>query len=150
MLFPAERAVDIAFVPGRPERIYVVLENLGLIRSLDGGVVWEQVLLGFVPIAEGVRLQRIGIGSDEHLSLWTSGGLMFSEDTGITWKHLGQRNLPGSDLYTLIHQVHTGYLFGAWFFYLYDAAAWMLIVLTLTGFLIWRRRNGKVDRKQRA
>ena len=139
MLFVAERAVDIAFVPGHPERVYVVLEDLGLIRSLDNGIVWERVPLGFVPLAEGIRLQKIGIGADESLHLWTSGGLMRSSDRGQTWISVGSTPPPGRDLYTLVHQIHTGYFFNTWFFYLYDAAAWILVVLTITGFLIWRR-----------
>ena len=73
MLFAAERAVDIAYAPDNPNHIYVVLEDLGLIRSTDGGIVWEQVSLGFMPLAEGIRLQRIGIGSTQNLNLWTSG-----------------------------------------------------------------------------
>ena len=97
MLFAAERAVDIAYAPDNPDHIYVVLEDLGLIRSTDGGVVWEQVSLGFVPLAEGIRLQRIGIGSAQNLSLWTSGGLLTSSDGGKTWTSVGQPAKPGRD-----------------------------------------------------
>ncbi|MGA1197428.1 MAG: hypothetical protein ACO36I_13125, partial [Candidatus Latescibacterota bacterium] len=46
MLFAAERAVDITFAPDNPDHIYVALEDLGLIRSTDGGIVWEQIPLG--------------------------------------------------------------------------------------------------------
>ncbi|MDA0745285.1 MAG: PepSY domain-containing protein [bacterium] len=148
MLFVAERAVDIAFSPSKPKHVYVVLEDMGLIRSLDGGFVWEQVPLGFVPLAESVRLQRIAIHNNDRLSLWTSGGLLVSEDAGKTWVSTGHRPKPGYDLHTLVHQIHTGYFFAAWFRYLYDAAAWGLLVLICTGFLIWRRRNGKTLRAQ--
>ena len=90
MLFAAERAVDIAYAPDNPDHIYVVLEDLGLIRSTDGGIVWEQVGLGFMPLAEGIRLQRIGIGSTQNLNLWTSGGLLTSSNGGKTWASIAQ------------------------------------------------------------
>ena len=149
-LFAAEGAVDIVFVPGNPDHVYVVLEDMGLIRSLDGGIVWDQVPLGFVPFVEGVRLLRMGIGSDERLSLWTSGGLMTSGDAGKTWQPVGQPRSPGRDLYILVHQLHTGYLFSSWFYYLYDAAAGALIAITLSGVLIWRRRVGRTAPPRRS
>ncbi|MCZ6635656.1 MAG: PepSY-associated TM helix domain-containing protein [bacterium] len=148
MLFTAERAVDIAFVPGNPRRVYVVLEDLGIIRSLDGGVVWQQIPLGFVPLIEGVRLQKIGIGSDESLRIWTSGGLLFSPDTGVTWTPVGDQNPPGQDLYTLVHQIHTGYIFDTWLPSFYDIVACATIGLTLTGLFLWWRSGGKLRRKK--
>jgi hypothetical protein len=148
MLFPAEHAIDIAYAPNNPDHIYVALENLGLIRSRDGGIVWERVPLGFVPLAEGVRLQRIGIGSVQNLNLWTSGGLLTSSDAGKTWALVGQPLKLGRDLYTLIHQIHTGYFFTPWFVYLYDATAWGIIGLSISGLIIWwravKRRNRRV------
>jgi hypothetical protein len=139
MLFAAERAVDIAYAPDNPDHIYVALEDLGLIRSTDGGIVWGRVPLGFVPLAEGIRVQRIGMGSTQNLNLWTSGGLLTSADSGKTWTSVGQPLKPGRDLYTLMHQIHTGYLFATWFVYLYDAAAWGLIGLSISGLIIWWR-----------
>ena len=125
--------------PDNPDHIYVVLEDLGLIRSTDGGIVWEQVGLGFMPLAEGVRLQRIGIGSTQNLNLWTSGGLLTSSNGGKTWASVAQSTEPGRDLYTIIHQIHTGYFFADWFVYLYDIAAWGLIGLSISGLVIWWR-----------
>lgn len=139
MLFAAERAVDITFAPDNPDHIYVALEDLGLIRSTDGGIVWEQIPLGFVPLSKGVRLQRIGIGANKSLYLWTSGGLISSRDGGTTWASVGTPFQPGNDLYTLIHQIHTGYFFADWFVYLYDIAAWGLIILSFSGIIIWWR-----------
>ena len=139
MLFAAEYAVDIAYAPDNPNHIYVALEHLGLIRSTDGGIVWEQVPLGFVPLAEGLHLQRMSIGSVQNLNLWTSGGLLTSSDAGKTWASIGQPLKPGRDLYTLMHQIHTGYFFTPWFVYLYDCAAWGLIGLSISGLIIWWR-----------
>lgn len=139
MLFAAERAIDITFAPDNPEHIYVALEDLGLIRSTDGGIVWEQVPIGFMPLAEGVRLQRIGIGAKGQLHLWTSGGLISSPDGGTTWASVGTSSQPGNDLYTLVHQIHTGYFFADWFVYVYDLTAWGLILLSFSGLFIWWR-----------
>ena len=139
MLFTAERAVDITFAPDNPDHIYVALEDLGLIRSTDSGIVWEQIPLGFIPLAEGVRLQRIGIGANGHLHLWTSGGLLTSPDGGTTWASVGTPFQPGNDLYTIVHQIHTGYFFSNWFVYFYDFAAWGIIILSFSGIVIWWR-----------
>lgn len=143
MLFPAEKAVDIVFASGRSDIVYVVLQDLGLIRSYDGGVVWERVPIGFVPVAEGIRLDRIAVTADERLSLWTSSGMYLSEDKGKSWRRVGQHAGESFDWYTFVHQLHTGYYFGAWFVYVHDFAAWGLIALVVSGLIIWRKRNGK-------
>jgi photosystem II stability/assembly factor-like uncharacterized protein len=144
MLFAAERAVDIAFSPQNPDHIYVVLEDLGLIHSSDGGIVWEQIALGFVPIARGIRLLSMGVGPNESLYVWTSGGLLTSQDGGKTWASVGGATQPGFDFYTLVHQIHTGYFFADWFVYVYDAAACGMVLLSISGVLIWGRlRSGK-------
>ena len=95
MLFAAKRAVDIAYAPDNPDHIYIALEDLGLIRSTDGGIVWEQIPLGFVPLAKGIRLQRIALGPTQNLNLWTSGGLLTSTNAGKTWASVGQPVKPG-------------------------------------------------------
>ena len=138
MLFPAEKAVDIAFVPERPEVIYVVLQDLGLIRSADGGIVWEDLPLGFSPLAEGIRLERLGVSADGKLALWTSAGLFAGDETGEGWRKVGNRVAEGMDYYTIVHQIHTGYFFSHWFLYLYDATAVAVAILVITGILIWR------------
>ena len=147
MLFPAEKAVDIAFMPERPEVIYVVLQDLGLIRSADGGIVWEDLPLGFSPLAEGIRLERLGVSADGKLALWTSAGLFAGDETGEAWLRVGDRPAQGLDYYTIVHQIHTGYFFSHWFYYLYDATSAVLLVLVITGVLIWwpgiRRRRPK-------
>ena len=146
MLFPAEKVVDIAYASGETNAVYVVLQDLGLIRSYDGGGVWERVPIGFVPIAEGVRLDRIAVTPDECLSLWTSQGLFLSDDRGRSWRRIGELRNEPYDWHTLVHQVHTGYFFGAWFVYVHDAAAWGLVSLVISGLLIWRKRNDKARR----
>lgn len=140
MLFAAEKAVDIAYAPDNPDHIYVALQDLGLLRSTDGGIVWEQLPLGFVPLAEGIKLQKLGIGTNGHINLWTSGGLLKSPDGGVTWASQSTPFQSGEDLYTIIHQIHTGYYFADWFVYVYDFTAWGVIALSLSGLIIWWRQ----------
>jgi hypothetical protein len=146
MLFPAEKAVDITYSTGPSASVYVVLQDDGLIRSYDGGYVWERVPIGFVPVVEGIRLDRIAVSADEGLSLWTSNGLFLSNDKGKSWRSAGEGHTVSFNWYALIHQLHTGYYFGAWFVYVHDFAAWGLIGLVLSGFIIWHKRNGKSRR----
>ena len=146
MLFAAEKAIDIAYAPDNSNHIYVALEDMGLIRSTDGGIIWEEVPLGFVPLAEGVRLQQLTVGPAGTIHLWTSGGHMASTNSGQTWTPIGQSRLPGRDFYTLIHQIHTGYFFTSWFYYLYDIAAIGLVFLAISGLYIWLRAGKKKRR----
>jgi hypothetical protein len=139
MLFSAESAVDIAFAPDIPSLIYVVMEDLGVVFSSDGGTIWERLPLGFVPLAEGLRLKRLSPGPGGRLVLATSSGLMSSPDGGRSWSHIGSAKEPGRDLYALVHQIHTGYFFADWFVYVYDATALSAVLLSLSGLWIWWR-----------
>ena len=96
MLFHAEKVTDIVYAPDDADRVYVVMEDLGLIVSRDGGVVWESVQLGFVPVAEGVRLGRLTAGRGGRIVLATSGGWLKSGDgakCGARWAM--RQNLAG-------------------------------------------------------
>lgn len=146
MLFPAEKVVDITYGSGQSTSVYVVLQDDGLIRSRDGGFVWERVPIGFVPVVEGIRLDKIAVSADERLSLWTSNGLFLSEDKGTSWRSVGESSSEAYDWYALVHQLHTGYYFGSWFVYVHDFAAWGLVGLVLSGIIIWRKRNSKSRR----
>jgi len=143
MLFHAEKVTDIVYAPDDADRVYVVMEDLGLIVSRDGGVVWESVQLGFVPVAEGVRLGRLTAGRGGRIVLATSGGWLKSGDGGKVWRPLGDATEPGRDLRTLIHQLHTGYFFGSGFYVVYDAAALGTVLLAVTGLVIRRRRSNQ-------
>jgi uncharacterized iron-regulated membrane protein len=146
MLFPAEKVVDITYATAPEDVVYVVLQDDGLIRSYDGGFVWERVPIGFVPVVEGIRLDRIAVSSGEGLSLWTSNGLFQSADKGTSWRKVGDSAVEGFDWYAFVHQLHTGYYFGPWFVYVHDFGAWGMMGLVISGLVIWRKRNGKSRR----
>lgn len=146
MLFPAEKVVDITYAAADEDVVYVVLQDDGLIRSYDGGFVWERVPIGFVPVVEGIRLDRIAVSSGEGLSLWTSNGLFQSGDKGTSWRRVGDAAVERFDWYAFVHQLHTGYYFGPWFVYVHDFGAWGLMGLVVSGLLIWRKKNGKSRR----
>lgn len=143
MLFPAENVVDITYATAPRDVVYVVLQDDGLIRSYDGGFVWERVPIGFVPVVEGIRLDRIAVSAEERLSLWTSNGLFQSVDKGTSWLKVGDSAVEGFDWYVFVHQLHTGYYFGPWFVYVHDFGAWGIMGLVISGLVIWRKRNGK-------
>lgn len=136
----AEGAVDIAFAPGRPGRVYAALRDFGLIRSEDGGRVWEQVPLPFLPAAEGISILRVSAGPGETAALITSAGVLVTRDSGRSWSWTERHH---ETLGTLAHQIHTGYFFGRYAYYLFDLSAVALICLTITGLVIWGRKNGR-------
>jgi photosystem II stability/assembly factor-like uncharacterized protein len=143
MMIPLEHVVDVAFEPGAPATVYAVGRDQGVIRSTDGGYVWESVPIGFVPAAEGVHLERIAVGTGADIRLWTSSGLRASDDGGQTWVGVGETTAEVGDLRTLVHQVHTGYIFGRGMVFAHDVAAVGTVGLIVTGLVIWRRRNGR-------
>lgn len=135
----AADATDVVFAQGRPARAYASLRDFGLIRSDDGGRVWEPVPLPFVPAAEGISILRVSPGPGDAVALLTSAGLLYTPDLGKTWSW---RERHPEDLRAIVHQIHTGYFFSRYAFYLYDLAACALIALTVTGLVIWGRKNG--------
>jgi len=143
MMIPLERVVDIAFLPGAPATVYAVGRDQGVIRSTDGGVVWESVPIGFVPAVEGVALERIALGAGDDIRLWTSSGLRVSHDGGESWMRVGETTAGVRDLRTFVHQVHTGYIFGRGLVFAHDVTAVGTVGLIVTGLVIWRRRNGR-------
>lgn len=136
----ATGAVDVAFAPDRPGRVYAALRDFGLIRSEDGGRVWEQVPLPFLPAAEGISILRVSAGPAERATLITSAGVLVTRDAGKSWRWTERH---GQTLGSFVHQIHTGYFFGRYAFYLYDLSAIALIGLTITGLIIWGRKNGR-------
>ena len=108
-------AVDLAFDPANPEKIYAVLwaarqgpweygnayqgSGSGLFVSADGGTNWRQLTKGLPTPVEG--LGRIGIGvapSDGHRMYATvsaanrAGGLFRSDDAGESWRRVNSEN----------------------------------------------------------
>jgi len=143
MLFPPDHVAAIGFAPDDPATVYAVSRDWGVVRSTDGGWVWEEVSLGFHPAAEGLRLTGLAIGPAGVLRLTTSRGVFISDDAGATWLRQGGIDAGGRDLRDIVHDLHTGYLVADWFPLVHDAAGIGLLFLGVSGLVIWRRRNGR-------
>ncbi len=136
MLYPPEEVADIAFAPMPSQGIYL-LEKWGrLLFSRDGGRIWEQVKIPFDPQSDGVELKKISPGPGNNLFLLTSHGYLASKDSGMSWdeSHLDKKRTP---LPKLLKTLHNGYFFGPAFVWFYDFAAIALLILILTGALLW-------------
>ena len=85
-----KRVISIAIDPGNPLEIYASLEVGGLLRSLDGGANWENVIdglyldEGFVDIHAVVVNPKIS----GQLTIATRYGVFRSDDRGAHWRDL--------------------------------------------------------------
>lgn len=84
----------ITFDPADPNCIYACVEQGELLRSTDGGKVWEDLLTraGVAKEAEG-DAHRLLIRPEhpDKLFMPTGFGLFVSEDTGKTWRNLKEQ-----------------------------------------------------------
>ncbi len=142
MMLPAENVVDIAFAPDETNRIYAAMRDFGVIRSDDSGRIWENLNLPLVPAAEGVEIRGLALGPKGTIWLNTSQGALLSSNAGKTWNWV-EKKYKSNGLWDVVHSIHTGYFFGKWFTYVYDAAAVGLVLLIGTGMYIWRKTNGR-------
>lgn len=81
----------ISFDPDNAECVYVCVEQGELLRSLDGGETWQDLLgpAGVVQEAEGDAHRLIVRPSrPNEMFLPTGFGLFFSEDKGLTWRNI--------------------------------------------------------------
>jgi len=137
MLVPAEDVVDIVFAPDRAEHVWVATRELGVVRSLDGGIVWEPVDLGFTPLREGAEIERLAAGPGGRLLVSTTAGDLITHDGGSTWLADAERPLRTGGPHRFIHQLHTGYLVGPALVLLHDLAGVGALLLAVTGLVIW-------------
>jgi photosystem II stability/assembly factor-like uncharacterized protein len=75
----------VLFASGHPAKGSKALNPIGLVKSIDGGLSWKDVsLVGKVDFhfLEGARSDLYGADSQ-------SGNLMYSEDSGKSWRSLG-------------------------------------------------------------
>jgi photosystem II stability/assembly factor-like uncharacterized protein len=85
--FPAPPHVahvkNINFLPGRPESLYVSIEQGGLLRSDDAGATFYEFTGFYVDVHRCVFPQS----HEERLFITGGNGLYFSRDEGETWGH---------------------------------------------------------------
>lgn len=126
---------DVAYDPtGRT--LYALARGGVLYRTDDEGLVWDQSMLPALKDGSLPRGRRVGaLGGGE---VWVAAdeGLLHSSD-GVTWAWDGaaRPRVAGR----ILHDLHTGWLFGPHGVTLYDGAAAALIVSVATGFWLSRR-----------
>lgn len=135
MAYPPLEAVAIAFQPGKPRTMAVLQKWHGPILSEDGGVIWSPVDMPFDPLASGVELEALSFGADGAMYLQTSQGALVSR--GGEWTPLdfdpARRNWT-----RIVKTLHNGHFFGEWFVKVYDVSALALLLLIVTGIVLWR------------
>lgn len=139
MLFPASEVVDIAFHPRDPRTVAVLQRWQGPLLSTDGGTVWEPVGLHFDPQAAGVELVALSFSGAGELWLETSAGLL-KRPAGGEWTSV-DFDPARKNWLRLARTLHNGHFFGTWFVKLYDAAAVALLLLIVTGIVLWRVKS---------
>ena len=75
---------DLHFAEGDPDRMYAGIEVGGVVRSLDGGETWQQ-LVGMHPDVHSVHICS---SEPETVYAATAGGPYRSDDAGETWTAL--------------------------------------------------------------
>jgi photosystem II stability/assembly factor-like uncharacterized protein len=99
--FRGGRTVGAAGVPGQPNVFYIGVNNGGVWKSTDYGLVWKPIFddqptgsIGALAVAPSDP-NVLYVGSGEGLQrpdLSTGDGVYKSTDAGKTWKHLGLRD----------------------------------------------------------
>jgi hypothetical protein len=138
MLQPPSAVQRIAFVPGVSDTVYV-LGAATLLRSADGGRVWELLDLPRTSAGGPVRPRDLGVGTDGTLELLAADG-HWRRRPGEQWRRVSAAgNAEGRDWRQLVRDLHTGRLFGATGRLAADLTAAGLLVLTITGLVLVTR-----------
>ena len=140
MAFPAMEVVDIAFHPKKTKTIYVLQRWHGPLMSEDGGVVWEPVPMSFDPQAAGVELIGLAVSADGSLFLETSAGLLKRAAGADQWQPV-DFDLQKKNWMRVVKTLHNGHFFGEWFVKVYDVTAAVLLILIITGIVLWRMKS---------
>lgn len=136
MLYPPENIADID-VSADGQRV-LVLEKWGrLLASLDGGKVWNNVKLPLDPQSEGIELKSVSAPGKGAVLVLTSHGWLETLDFGGTWDE-SRFNHKARPLHRLVLTIHNGYFFGPKFVWLYDFAAASLLILIVSGVILWK------------
>lgn len=133
---PAEQVGAIQFDPARPGRVFVAFREIGVFRSDDHGDIWEEVSLPFYP-PEGIHLAGLSIGAEGRLTLATTAGLYREGPDG--WNSIGGAPPApkANQTLQLIYDLHDGRFWGTYGVPITDAVSGALIVLVLSGYVLF-------------
>ncbi|MEN8006619.1 MAG: PepSY domain-containing protein [Candidatus Krumholzibacteriota bacterium] len=146
MLAPPTDVVRVIFAPDDPRLVHALGRD-ALVRSRDGGRIWQEVPINATGLQPDTRFLDLGIAPGGVLYLLTDDGLLGSSDGGLSWDRRGTATGKASrDWRGLIHDLHTGHILGATGRRIAETGALALLFITVTG-LVLLRRNGKVFRR---
>lgn len=149
---PAEQVGTILFDPRRPGVAYLALRSIGVFRSEDHGDIWEELTLPFYP-PEGTQVAGLSLDGEGHLTLATTDGLYRQPATGEEWLHLGKPAAPkaedGKRIAQLMYDLHDGRFWGTYGVPITDAVSIALIVLVLSGYVLYFGRVIRVGLARR-
>ena len=135
------KQVDHLFVgPGWVNYIYVGDER-GLQVSRNFGRQWAPLLDRSVDAMHANRESLYVVSGNTLLSQRLT-SLVALEPPAWQETHLAppygpQQSVRATTLYQLLHDAHSGKLFGTWFKYVLDVVAILMIVQTVTGLVLW-------------
>lgn len=141
MLTPPTDVTRIVFAPDDPLVVLALGRDM-LVGSRDGGRVWRDIPLGAAAREPGLTLVDVTAAAAGHFTVLTDRGMVASPDGGETWIWaVGAPEMPGRDLRSVIHDLHTGHLLGTTGRRLVEAGALALIFITVTGVILFRRKG---------
>lgn len=136
---PAEQVGTILFDTRRPGVAYLALRSIGVFRSEDHGDIWEELKLPFYP-PEGTQVAGLSLDGDGRLTLATTEG-MYRQATSGEWAHLDRPVAPkaedGKRVAQLMYDLHDGRFWGTYGVPITDAVSAALIVLVLSGYVLY-------------
>ena len=140
MLAPPEDVRRIHFAHVDAGRVFA-LGPRTLVTSSDGGRVWEEIRFPAGAVAPGTELFDVSTGAAGQWTVLTGGGLLISSDEGLTWNGGTGRGQEGTNWRRLVHDLHTGHLFGAVGRRVAEGTALAVVFLTVSGLFITVRRG---------
>lgn len=135
------KQVDHLFVgPGWLNYIFVGDER-GVQVSRNFGGQWARVLERPVDAMHADRRSLYVVSGDTLLALRLTSLVSLEtpawEETVLAPPYGQQQSVRATTLYQLLHDAHSGKLFGTWFKYVLDVVAILMVVQTLTGLVLW-------------
>lgn len=146
MLAPPTDVIRIVFAPDDSD-IVLALGADGLVASRDGGRVWRDIPLDPAAREPGLAFLDLATGPSGRLTVLTDRGMLASDDGGASWNWAGSGpEAVTRDLRRIIHDLHTGHVFGTAGRRVVELGAMALFFITVTGLILFRR-NGRYHRK---
>ncbi|NQY75340.1 MAG: PepSY domain-containing protein [Candidatus Margulisbacteria bacterium] len=121
--------------------VIVAIKDGYILRSHNSGNVWERV-----PLPDGVT-EILSIDAQiSGLTIVSTSGVYHTSLQAWDWQRMmGQGT--GGNIKETIKAIHTGYIFFPLLTYLYDGAAVILVIMVVTGFVMYIRTRNTYSNK---